>query len=109
MNNDLKLKLETIISPRLLLENLPITPYGVAFVAWGVYNNIEQEASEETLRKVVEAFIKEHRFCIKIVDQMIRSAQLNDLQSFEIFSRELMEHPNCFEIVEQMFPEGKNI
>jgi hypothetical protein len=109
MNNELRQKLEVIISPRLLLEKLPVSPYGVAFVAWAVYNSIGQEITEEELRLVVEAFIQEHRFCIRIVEQLIRFAQVGDQNSFRVLSLELNTHPECFRILEQMFPKEKNI
>jgi hypothetical protein len=107
MNNELKQKLEVIITPILLLEKLPITDYGVAFVAWGVYNKIGQEVSEDILRVTSEKFVQDHRFCIKILEQLIASAEMGDINSFTIFATEMSQHPECMKIVNQMFPKGK--
>jgi len=105
MNNELRQKLDTIISPRLLLEKLPTTPYGVAFVAWGVYNSIGQEVNEEEIRKIAEEFIREHRFCIRILDQLIASAEVGDFITYNVYATEFKKHPGCLNILDKMFPK----
>lgn len=107
MNNELKQKLEIIIIPILLLEKLPITDYGIAFVAWGVYNKIGSTFFEEEIRSTAEQFVKDHRFCIKVVDQLIHAAQVADETSFIVYATELYQHPECEVIINQMFPKGQ--
>lgn len=107
MNNELRQKLEVIIIPILLLEKLPITDYGVAFVAWGVYNKIGYAFDENELRTTAESFVKDHRFCIRVLESLISSAEAGDINSFTVFATEMYEHPECLEIVNQMFPKGE--